>query len=807
VRYCYTVKGANFLSHDAACRVWLFFSPLKSRFCTPQRVSRSLAASNNLGDFMEQPPPIQDQPPEVSVSAQHAVEDTALQITGVSVTDLGALASGSPIGLTLQVADGTLFLQTNVANGVTAGEIGGEGTNTITIIAEQEAINATLAANGLIYTPGLNFNGNDALTVTADDFRNAVVAKQAAITVSAVNDAPVLTHAGPSASMHGFTVLDPDLNVTDAGLDKLNGGAGNYAGATFTIERQGGGNPDDGFYIDSSSGITVGANNVLQINGQTFATASVANNSLTISFTSSGTIATSALVDNFLQHIGYENSNATPGSNVTLDYTFDDGAPHFGSNAGHSTATASIQVNITGPIFAHETSSVYAPPHVGAVLEPGLTVSDSDLDKLNGGAGNYDGATFTIERDGGGNLDDGYFIDTSSGIALTAPNNQLQVNGQTVATASVDNGALTISFNSSATTAAVDNVMEHIGYENTNSAPPDSVTLDYTFDDGLATATSSVQAFVAIACYCAGTLILTDHGEVPVEALQIGDRLITASSVARPIKWIGKRSYGGRFIMGRKDILPIRFKTGSLGDNCPKRDLWISPHHAMYLQGVLVEAKDLVNGASIVQAEYVDKVEYFHVELESHDVIIAEGAASETFIDDDSRGMFHNAHEFPVLYPETACVPVCYCAPRRNCGYEVETARRLIETRAKLRATANDVGNLSLRGFVDAVSAERVAGWAQNPDHPEAPVCLDIFAGGQLIGQVLANRYREDLKFAGLGSGWHSFDFVSRAGLDLSSVAVEVRRCLDGAVVASAHHRSPAAGSDDVRTQSRMTRY
>jgi hypothetical protein len=257
---------------------------------------------------------------------------------------------------------------------VTAGEVSGEGTNTITITAEQEAIDATLAANGLIYTPGLNFNGNDALTVTADDFRNAVVAKQAAITVSAVNDAPVLAHAGPSASMHGFTVLDPDLTVSDAGLDSLNGGAGNYAGATFTIERQGGGNPDDGFFIDGSSGITVGANNVLQINGQTFATASVANNSLTISFTSSGTTATSALVDNFLQHIGYENSSAAPGSNVTLDYTFDDGAPHFGSNAGHSTATASIQVNITGPIFAHETSSVYAPPNLGAVLEPGLTV-------------------------------------------------------------------------------------------------------------------------------------------------------------------------------------------------------------------------------------------------------------------------------------------------------------------------------------------------------------------------------------------------------------------------------------------------
>ena len=100
--------------------------------------------------------------------------------------------------------------------------------------------------------------------------------------------------------------------------------------------------------------------------------------------------------------------------------------------------------------------------------------------------------------------------------------------------------------------------------------------------------------------------------------------------------------------MGRKDILPICIKAGALDDNVPHRDLWISPHHAMYLRigGVLIEAKDLVNGVTIVQAERVENVEYFHVELETHDVIIAEGALSETFLDDDSRGMFHNAHEY-----------------------------------------------------------------------------------------------------------------------------------------------------------------
>jgi autotransporter passenger strand-loop-strand repeat protein len=146
-------------------------------------------------------------------------------------------------------------------------------------------------------------------------------------------------------------------------------------------------------------------------------------------------------------------------------------------------------------------------------------------------------------------------------------------------------------------------------------------------------------------CYCRGTRILTDHGETAVEDLHIGDRVVTLSGKARPLRWIGTRSYAGRFAAGNRNVLPVLFRRDALAEGVPRRDLMVSPLHAMYLDDVLIPAAALVNGSTVVQLETVDQVDYFHLELETHDIILAEGAPSETFVDDDSRGMFHNAAE------------------------------------------------------------------------------------------------------------------------------------------------------------------
>ena len=180
------------------------------------------------------------------------------------------------------------------------------------------------------------------------------------------------------------------------------------------------------------------------------------------------------------------------------------------------------------------------------------------------------------------------------------------------------------------------------------------------------------------ACYCAGTLIRTPAGAVAVEMLAEGDLVLTHSGAAQPVLWVGRRSYAGRFLAGRTPLYPVRIKASALAEGVPSRDLLVSQKHAMLLDGVLVMAGDLLNGRTVVLERGVSRVDYIHLELPAHDVIWAEDAPSETFVDDGSRGIFQNAAEY---HGPQWDGPARFYAPRVEQGFELEAVRRAVAER------------------------------------------------------------------------------------------------------------------------------
>jgi hypothetical protein len=122
-------------------------------------------------------------------------------------------------------------------------------------------------------------------------------------------------------------------------------------------------------------------------------------------------------------------------------------------------------------------------------------------------------------------------------------------------------------------------------------------------------------------------------------------------------------------------------------------------------------------------------------------------------------------------------------------GFEVEKVRRSIAERAGILREADAPRLSDLRGFIDRVTPNCIAGWAQNIDHPDAPVCLDVISDGHLLGQVIANQYRADLERAGICSGRHAFSFVPPP--DVLLEGVQVRRSLDGAALLWSENARP----------------
>jgi len=210
---------------------------------------------------------------------------------------------------------------------------------------------------------------------------------------------------------------------------------------------------------------------------------------------------------------------------------------------------------------------------------------------------------------------------------------------------------------------------------------------------GLTALLGSSKSANAAVCFLKGTRIWTPNGEIRVEDLRMNDHVVTISGGAKPIKWIGRLRF-----RSTEENAPIRVAQSALGPNNPHRDLYLSGAHSLYLDGVLVPVVHLVNDQTIVRCQ-ADRgeIEYFHVKLEWHDIIFAEGVACETLLGGAGVMSCYNFKEYQELYGDFVDEPPCAPVLEYNGGRSAIKGRirsaisPLIDVRTKLEIVRDNL--------------------------------------------------------------------------------------------------------------------
>ena len=141
----------------------------------------------------------------------------------------------------------------------------------------------------------------------------------------------------------------------------------------------------------------------------------------------------------------------------------------------------------------------------------------------------------------------------------------------------------------------------------------------------------------------------------------------------RPVQWIGRYPFrkSDPSKPWVKDALPVRIARSALAPDVPHADLYVTGFHSLLINGVLAPAEMLINGTTITryEAREYDELEYFHIKLESHDVVYAEGAPAETLLNVDESTV--NFADYLRRYgtpatEEVRCAPFVYIAGGRH---------------------------------------------------------------------------------------------------------------------------------------------
>jgi preprotein translocase subunit YajC len=260
------------------------------------------------------------------------------------------------------------------------------------------------------------------------------------------------------------------------------------------------------------------------------------------------------------------------------------------------------------------------------------------------------------------------------------------------------------------------------------------------------------------ACFLKGTHIATPEGEKTVESLVAGDKVITASGGVATVKWLGHRTLYKNRIPAKDAVraFPILIKKDAIANNVPHADLIVSPGHHLEFNGALVPAMMLVNGQTIVQQFERRSFEYFHVELEQFDIILAEGVPAESYVDMGNRSMFQNADEVamnPDFGPSEGRPNVEGIVIARE-GAIVEAIRKQLLARAELLTGAQRTSDAALcvevNGRIIQATPEFVKEGVYRFELPANAGDVRIVSRSSLVRDV-THLARRDIRRVGVG--------------------------------------------------------
>ena len=320
--------------------------------------------------------------------------------------------------------------------------------------------------------------------------------------------------------------------------------------------------------------------------------------------------------------------------------------------AGSSVNTTSGHLQPAGPVI-NDSANLIGNFSFGTITNDGVITADNTIadflfsdNLIFGGPVSGSGTivatqrSFTDLANSVGSGQDIEFNGTSAYVGIAQPTNfaaditgfaptdTIDVLGITADTGIFNNNTLTLKFGGIAGTTVGSLLVQGPYTSNQFIVSPSSVKSTITLQPP---------------CFLAGTRIATPDGPVPVEHLAVGDRVVTAGGLTQPIVWIGS----GRVSATRGQrtaATPVIVRKGAIEDNVPDRDLRITKGHSLYVDGVLVPVECLINHRTVTWDDHAQEVSLYHIELETHDVLLANGAPAESYRDDGNRWLFQNAN-------------------------------------------------------------------------------------------------------------------------------------------------------------------